>query len=155
MALSKNAQKIQDALKERGMQLEVIELDASTRTARDAANAVGCQIGQIVKSLVFRSGEDALLFLVSGQNQLNVARVSSEMGIPIEKADADFTREKSGFPIGGVPPLAHEKPIRTFIDRDLMAFDEVWAAAGTPHAVFKVKSRLLPELTGGVILDLT
>ena len=155
MALSKNAQKIQDALQTRGLQLEVIELDASTRTAQEAANAVGCQIGQIVKSLVFRSGEDALLFLVSGQNQLNVARVSAELGIHIEKADADFTRENSGYPIGGVPPIAHAAPMRAFIDRDLMAFDEVWAAAGTPHAVFKLKSRLLPELTGGLILDLS
>ena len=155
MALSKNAQKIQDALKARHLQLEVIELDASTRTAQEAANAVGCQIGQIVKSLVFRSGEDALLFLVSGQNQLNVARVSAELGIPVEKADADFTREKSGYPIGGVPPIAHVAPMRAFIDRDLMAFDEVWAAAGTPHAVFKLESRLLPELTGGLILDLS
>ena len=154
MALSKNAQKIQDALKSRHLQLEVIELDASTRTAQEAANAVGCQIGQIVKSLVFRSGEDALLFLVSGQNQLDVARVSAELGIPVEKADADFTREKSGYPIGGVPPIAHATPMRAFIDRDLMAFDEVWAAAGTPHAVFKLESRLLPELTGGLILDL-
>ncbi len=155
MALSKNAQKIQDALKSRHLQLEVIELDASTRTAQEAANAVGCQIGQIVKSLVFRSGEDALLFLVSGQNQLDVARVSAELGIPVEKADADFTREKSGYPIGGVPPIAHATPMRAFIDRDLMAFDEVWAAAGTPHAVFKLESRLLPELTGGLILDLS
>ena len=155
MALSKNAQKIQDALKSRHLQLEVIELDASTRTAQEAANEVGCQIGQIVKSLVFRSGEDALLFLVSGQNQLDVARVSAELGIPVEKADADFTREKSGYPIGGVPPIAHATPMRAFIDRDLMAFDEVWAAAGTPHAVFKLESRLLPELTGGLILDLS
>jgi len=155
MALSKNAQKIQDALKASDLRLEVIELNASTRTAQEAANAVGCQIGQIVKSLVFRSGGDALLFLVSGQNRLNVERVSLEMGIPIEKADADFTREKSGYPIGGVPPIAHATPMRTFIDRDLMAFDEVWAAAGTPHAVFKLESRLLPELTGGFILDVT
>ena len=155
MALSKNAQKIQDALKASDLRLEVIELNASTRTAQEAANAVGCQIGQIVKSLVFRSGEDALLFLVSGQNRLNVERVSLEMGIPIEKADADFTREKSGYPIGGVPPIAHATPMRAFIDRDLMAFDEVWAAAGTPHAVFKLESRLLPELTGGLILDLS
>jgi prolyl-tRNA editing enzyme YbaK/EbsC (Cys-tRNA(Pro) deacylase) len=155
MGLSKNAQKIQDALKERGLQLAVIELDTSTRTAQDAANAVGCQIGQIVKSLVFRSGDDALLFLVSGQNQLNVARVSAELGIPIKKADADFAHQKSGYPIGGVPPLAHEEPMHTYIDRDLMVFDEVWAAAGTPHAVFKLESRLLPEVTGGLILDLT
>ena len=155
MALSKNAQKIQDALNRRSLTLEVIELAASTRTAQEAANAVGCQIGQIVKSLVFRSGGDALLFLVSGQNQLNVARVSADLGIPIEKADADFSREKSGYPIGGVPPIAHATPMRTFIDRDLMAFDEVWAAAGTPHAVFKLESRLLPELAGGLIIDLT
>jgi len=155
MVLSKNAQKVKDALKARNLELEVIELNASTRTAQDAANALGCQIGQIVKSLVFRSGEQALLFLVSGQNQLNVQRVSAVLGIPLEKADADFTRQKSGFPIGGVPPLAHITPMRTYIDRDLMTYDEVWAAAGTPHAIFKIESRLLPELTGGQILEIT
>ncbi len=155
MVLSKNSRLVQNALMDHGLTLEVIELDASTRTAKDAANAVGCQIGQIVKSLVFRSGEKALLFLVSGKNQLNVAQVSARLGMPVEKADADFARQKSGFPIGGVPPVAHTTPMLTYIDRDLLSFGNVWAAAGTPNSVFKIESRLLPELTGGSIIELT
>ena len=155
MALSRNSQLVQDALKQHGLSIEVMELSASTRTAQDAAEAVGCQLGQIVKSLVFRSGDQALLFLVSGQNQLNTARVSARLGLPIEKADADFTRQQSGFPIGGVPPLAHANPIQTYIDRDLLTYDEVWAAAGTPRSVFKFASRLLPELTGGLVIEVT
>lgn len=155
MALSKNSQRVQQALELHGLGLEVVELDASTRTAQDAAAAVGCELGQIVKSLVFRSGENALLFLVSGSNQLNIARVSARLGMPIEKADADFARQASGYPIGGVPPLAHDAPMQTYIDRSLLDYEVVWAAAGTPHSVFKLESRLLQTLTGGSIIEVT
>ena len=92
-----------------GLSLEVIEHSHSTRTAQEAADAVGCELGQIVKSLVFRSGQRPLLFLVSGKNQLNVNKVAEELGIKIEKADADFAREQTGYPIGGVPPVAHDQ----------------------------------------------
>ena len=155
MALSKNSRLVQQALQAHGLGLEVVELDATTRTAHDAAAAVGCELGQIVKSLVFRSGDNALLFLVSGSNQLNVGSVSTQLGMPIEKADADFAREKSGFPIGGVPPVAHASPMVTYIDRTLLDYEQVWAAAGTPNSVFKLESRLLPELTGGLVIDVT
>ena len=155
MTLSKNSQRVQQALEQHGLGLEVVELDASTRTAQEAAQAVGCELGQIVKSLIFRSGENALLFLVSGSNQLNIARVSAQLGMPIEKADADFARQASGYPIGGVPPLAHKTPMQTFIDHSLLDSDIVWAAAGTPHSVFKLESRLLQILTGGSIIKVT
>ena len=155
MALSKNSQRVQQALEQHGLGLEVVELDASTRTAQEAAQAVGCELGQIVKSLIFRSGENALLFLVSGSNQLNIARVSAQLGMPIEKADADFARQASGYPIGGVPPLAHNTPMQTYIDQSLLDYDVVWAAAGTPHSVFKLESRLLQILTGGSIIKVT
>jgi len=155
MALSKNSQRVQQALEQHGLGLEVVELDASTRTAQEAAQAVGCELGQIVKSLVFRSGKNALLFLVSGSNQLNIARVSAYLGIPIEKADADFARQASGYPIGGVPPLAHDVPLQTYIDQSLLDYEFVWAAAGTPHSVFKLESRLLQMLTGGLIIEVT
>ena len=155
MALSKNSQRVQQALEQHGLGLEVVELDATTRTAQEAAQAVGCELGQIVKSLIFRSGENALLFLVSGSNQLNIARVSAQLGMPIEKADADFARQASGYPIGGVPPLAHNTPMQTYIDQSLLDYDVVWAAAGTPHSVFKLESRLLQILTGGSIIKVT
>jgi len=155
MTLSKNSQRVQQALEQHGLGLEVVELDASTRTAQEAAQAVGCELGQIVKSLIFRSGENALLFLVSGSNQLNIARVSAQLGMPIEKADADFARQASGYPIGGVPPLAHNTPMQTYIDQSLLDYDVVWAAAGTPHSVFKLESRLLQILTGGSIIKVT
>jgi len=155
MPLSIKSQMVQKALEEHHLALEVVELDASTRTAQDAANAVGCEIGQICKSLVFRSGEDPVLFLVSGKNQLNVSQVSAELGMPLEKADADFTKQKTGFAIGGVPPVAHATPLVTYIDRTLLSYNQIWAAAGTPHSVFKLDSSLLLPLTGGKVIDVT
>jgi prolyl-tRNA editing enzyme YbaK/EbsC (Cys-tRNA(Pro) deacylase) len=154
MQLSKNSQKIQDHLVSFGLKIEVLELTASTRTAQEAAVAAGCELGQIVKSLVFRSGEEPLLFLVSGKNQLNTQKVSQSIRKPISKADADFVKEKTGYAIGGVPPMAHTAPIDTYIDTALMDFEDVWAAAGSPHAIFKLKSNDLPRLTGGRIIAL-
>lgn len=153
MPLSEKSQLVQRALEQHHLALEVVEMSDSTRTAQDAAAAVGCEIGQICKSLIFRSGNTPLLFLVSGKNQLNVARVSAALGFPLEKADAVFTKEKTGFAIGGIPPLAHASPIATYIDRTLLEYPEIWAAAGTPHAVFKLESRMLLTLTGGKIID--
>ena len=153
MTLSEKSQLVQQALERHHLSLEVVELNASTRTAQDAATAVGCELGQICKSLVFRSGDTPILFLVSGKNQLNVAKVSIDLGLPLEKADADFTREKTGFAIGGIPPVAHITPIATYIDRTLLDYSEIWAAAGTPHAVFKLESHLLLTLTGGTVID--
>ena len=152
MELQSASQKVQDHLDQLGLDLSVRQFPASTRTAQEAADAVGCDVGQIVKSLVFRSGEKPLLFLVSGKNQLNVNKVSSELGILIEKADAQFVRDATGYAIGGVPPVAHAKTIDIFIDRDLMAYDLVWAAAGTPHAVFSLKSSDLPRITAGKVI---
>jgi prolyl-tRNA editing enzyme YbaK/EbsC (Cys-tRNA(Pro) deacylase) len=154
MLLSKNSTRVQTYLDQFGMKLEVQELSQSTRTAQEAADAVGCELGQIVKSLVFRSGQTPLLFLVSGKNQLNIQKAESNLGMKIQKADADFTREQTGYPIGGVPPVAHENPIDIFIDADLMAYEEIWAAAGTPNAVFRIKSKDLPRITNGRIFDL-
>lgn len=153
MPLSEKSQLVQRALEQHHLALEVVEMNDSTRTAQDAAAAVGCEIGQICKSLIFRSGDSPLLFLVSGKNQLNVARVSAALGFPLEKADAAFTKEKTGFAIGGIPPLAHASPITTYIDRTLLEYPEIWAAAGTPHAVFKLESCMLLTLTGGKIID--
>ncbi len=153
MQLSKSSQKVQEFLNNFGLKLEVLELAESTRTAQEAAIAAACEVGQIVKSLVFRSGEDALLFLVSGKNKLDVEKVKHQIGKEITKADAEFVKEKTGYAIGGVPPVAFSSPIETFIDQDLMDFEEVWAAAGTPHAIFQIKSNDLPRLTGGKVIE--
>jgi prolyl-tRNA editing enzyme YbaK/EbsC (Cys-tRNA(Pro) deacylase) len=153
MKLSKSSQKVQDHLTSFGLTIQILELDASTRTAQEAASAAGCDLGQIVKSLVFRSGEEPLLFLVSGKNQLDTQKVSQSIGKPISKADAEFVKEKTGYSIGGVPPMAHYMPIQTFIDSNLMDYEEIWAAAGTPHSIFKLKSNDLPRLTEGKIID--
>ena len=152
MPLPKASQKVQDFLDRFGLNLTVKQFPDSTRTAQEAADAVGCAVGQIVKSLIFRSGEQPLLFLVSGNNRLDVKKVSRDLNIPIEKADAQFVRDTSGYAIGGVAPVAHTVTMAVYIDQDLMAFDEVWAAAGTPHAVFCLKSSDLPCITGGQVI---
>jgi prolyl-tRNA editing enzyme YbaK/EbsC (Cys-tRNA(Pro) deacylase) len=152
MQLSKNSQKVQEYLNNFGLKLEVLELAESTRTAQEAAIAASCEVGQIVKSLVFKNGENALLFLVSGKNKLDVEKVNYQIGKEITKADADFVKEKTGYAIGGVPPVAFSSPIETYIDQDLMEYENVWAAAGTPHAVFQIKSNDLPRLTGGKVI---
>ena len=155
MSLSKNSQKVQDFLDQFGLKLEVVELEHSTRTAQEAAEAVGCEVGQIVKSLIFRSADQPLLFLVSGKNTLNTAAVGESLGFQLEKANADFVREKTGYAIGGVPPVAHAQKMEVYIDQDLLTYDAVWAAAGTPHAVFRLASADLPRISGGAVIDVT
>lgn len=133
---------------------QVQEFPAGTRTAQDAAAAVGCDVGQICKSLVFRTASDEpLLVIASGSNRVDEARVGALVGEPIGKADAAFVRARTGFAIGGVPPAGHPSPIRTLVDRDLLAFDVVWAAAGTPRDVFALSPAELVELTGGEVAD--
>jgi len=153
-ALPPSAQRVQDALTLAGLSLEVIELPASTRTAVEAAQAIGCQVGQIVKSLVFKTTNSgkALLVLASGENRVNVQRLQEVCGESLSKADADFVRQQTGYAIGGVPPLGHTQPLRTFIDEDLLRYDEIWAAAGTPHAVFRLKPEHLQRLTAGQVM---
>jgi prolyl-tRNA editing enzyme YbaK/EbsC (Cys-tRNA(Pro) deacylase) len=149
--LSPSAQKIQDALTALGLDLKVIEFTESTRTAQEAAERVGCQLGQIVKSLVFRgqgSGQP-ILVLTSGANRVDESRLAGLAGEPIGRADPDFVRQVTGFAIGGVPPLGHSQPVRTFIDEDLMEYETVWAAAGTPKAVFELTPAELRDLSGG------
>jgi len=152
--LSESARKVQAALQALGLPCQVVELPASTRTAPEAAQAVGCQVGQIVKSLVFRTqtSRRAVLVLVSGSNRVNEDRLAEIVGEVVVKAEAEFVREQSGFAIGGVPPVGHHRPLPTYIDQDLLQYAEVWAAAGTPHAVFKLNPRELPRITGGKVI---
>jgi prolyl-tRNA editing enzyme YbaK/EbsC (Cys-tRNA(Pro) deacylase) len=154
--LSPSAQRVQDALKEFGLACAVLELPASTRTAQEAAQAVGCQIGQIVKSLVFkgRNTQTPILIVASGSNRVNEQRIAEILCEPVEKADADFIRVRTGFAIGGIPPVGHLEPLKTFIDEDLLSYKEIWAAAGTPHAVFRLRPVDLQLITKGQVISI-
>ena len=153
-SLSSSAQKIQDTLRELGSDSTVIEFSESTRTAQEAADRVGCEIGQIVKSMVFRSkaGNHAILVLTSGSNRVDEKKIGDYVGDVIVRADPDFVRSATGFAIGGVPPIGHLRPMEIFIDEDLMSYENIWAAAGTPNAVFQLRSSVLPRITHGRIV---
>jgi prolyl-tRNA editing enzyme YbaK/EbsC (Cys-tRNA(Pro) deacylase) len=154
--LSSSAKKFQAILENSSYDLRVIELPGSTRTAVEAAQAVGCQVGQIVKSLIFKAkrSQRPILVVASGNNRVNEKRIEARIGEPLGKADAEYVRTKTGFAIGGVPPLGHLEPPQTFIDQDLFQYEEIWAAAGTPHAVFRLTPQILRELTGGEVLEI-
>lgn len=154
--LSKSAQSVQGALTKKGLSLNVVEFPASTRTAQDAANAIGCQVAQIVKSLIFRTQQTQrpILVLASGINRVNEKMIEKHVGEKIEKADADFARQTTGFAIGGIPPVGHTQIIETFIDEDLLSLNVLWAAAGTPNAVFNIKATDIQSLTNGKIIPI-
>lgn len=152
--LSPSAQRVQDALRALGYPYEVTESAAPSRTAAEAAALVGCRVGQIAKSLVFRRVRTgrAVLVVTSGANRVDEARLAEALGEPVEKADAAFVRARTGFAIGGVPPVGHVEPLEAFVDEDLLAWDEIWAAAGTPNALFRLRARELVTMTGGAII---
>lgn len=152
---SKGERRFREELESRGLGHEVVVLGSSARTAAEAADALGCGVGQIAKSLVFRSGETgrSVLVVAEGTNRVDEKKVSALIGEPIEKADAAFVREKTGYAIGGVPPLGHAESPVALVDRDLLRHGEVWAAAGHPNAVFRLDPKDLPELTGGRVAD--
>ena len=151
-----NSPLLRNPLNALGLSVEIREFDRSTRTASDAAAAIGCDVAQIAKSLVFkgqRSGRGVLV-IASGANRVDEERVAQAVDEPIEKADADYVRGRTGFAIGGVPPVGHVEPIDTFVDAELMRFEEIWAAAGTPRAVFRLTPRDLVSITRGRLLAL-
>ena len=154
--LSPSAQKVQDALLARGFANRVIEREETTRSAAEAAAAVGCAVGQIAKSIIFRAKDSdrPILVVASGPNRVNEKAIEAQLGDKLGKADAEFVRARTGFVIGGVPPLGHAEPLETFIDEDLMRFAEIWAAAGTPNAVFKLTPEELKRMTGGRVLGI-
>jgi prolyl-tRNA editing enzyme YbaK/EbsC (Cys-tRNA(Pro) deacylase) len=125
-----------------------------TRTATDAARAVGCELGQIVKSLVFVAGGRPVVALVSGSNRLDEQRLGAIAGTPVVKADAETARLSTGYSIGGVPPFGHATEVAVFMDRDLLGYDVVWAAAGRPDSVFEISPERLRELSAAAIVDL-
>ena len=154
--LSSSANKVQEFLTSLGFDGKVVELPGSTRTAFEAANAIGCDVAQIVKSLVFMSADTKkpVLVVASGRNRVNEERIGAYIGEPIKKASAEFVRQKTGYGIGGVPPVGHANHIVTFIDEDLLGHQEIWAAAGTPHAVFPLTPSNLVEFTGGRVVSI-
>jgi prolyl-tRNA editing enzyme YbaK/EbsC (Cys-tRNA(Pro) deacylase) len=144
--LSRAAARVQAALQAAGVEARILELPQSTRTAVEAAQAVGCEVGQIAKSLVFVAADgEPVLVITSGTNRVDEKRLG------LRRANADFVREKTGYAIGGIPPVRLATPVRTFIDEDLLRFERIWAAAGTPNAVFELSPADLPRMTGGTV----
>lgn len=154
--LSQSAQKVQQALLAMNLPCMVVELPNSTRTAIEAAQAVGCQVGQIVKSLIFMGAESRrpILVVASGINRVDETHLALLAGEAIKKADAEFARAQTGFAIGGIPPVGLANQMSTFIDQDLLTYKSVWAAAGTPHAVFELDPAFLERMTGGTVTNI-
>jgi len=157
VAKASSVQRVRDALESSGIEAEIRELPDSTRTAPEAARAVGCEVGQILKSLVFRGARSGrpVLVAASGANRVDEEAVEAVLGEPIEKADADFVRKTTGFAIGGVPPLAHSERLEMLLDEDLLGYPEVWAAAGTPKAVMRLAPDTLRRLAEWRVVKVT
>ena len=153
MPLSPSAQKIQDLLHVLGYDYTVIEHTESTRTAQEAADRAGCEIGQIVKSLIFKGNDSGkpILVLTSGANRVDEKRIEQYAGETISRPNADFVRTVTGFAIGGVPPVGHVQKMETYIDEDFLAYPTIWAAAGTPNAIFELNTEDLQKMTEGEV----
>ena len=154
--LRDSTSKVQQVLDQMDSSFQVVELPGGTRTSIEAANSIGCEVSQIAKSLIFRGRNtgQAVLIIASGSNRVNEKIIAEHIGEPIAKADAAFVREQTGFVIGGVPPVGHIQPLLTLIDEDLLSFAEIWAAAGTPYAVFRLTPDLLVAITKGTVIQL-
>jgi prolyl-tRNA editing enzyme YbaK/EbsC (Cys-tRNA(Pro) deacylase) len=152
--LSRSSARVAEELERLGVTGAVRHMPASTRTAPEAATAVGCDVAQIVKSLIFRSvnSDDAILVMVSGADRVDESRLAEVVGDEVERATADFVRARTGFAIGGVPPVGHSGPVATYIDEHLLGHDLVWAAAGTPNAVFSIEPTDLLRVTSARIV---
>lgn len=155
--LKESAQRVQDKLVELGYTNQVMELPDSTRTAQEAADAIGCDVAQIAKSIIFRleKSDSPILVVASGVHRVNDKRLSTEYGERFGKADADFVHEHAGYVIGGVPPIAHVKAMTTIIDEDILQFTRIWAAAGHPRAVVELTPDQLVEMTCGRVMRIT
>ncbi len=150
-------QKVINASQELGLAIEVKEFDQTTRTAQDAADAIGCQLAQIVKSLCFSVNDQPIMALVSGANQLDEGKLAALCGVgrkKVKRASADMVKAATGFSIGGVPPFGHLTRMTVFVDEDLLQFETVWAAAGTPHTVFEIEPKALVNGCGGTAVSL-
>lgn len=148
--------RVRDALARLGLVAEIKEFDASTRTSADAAAAIGCEVAQIAKSVVFRTkpGNRPVLVIASGINRVDEKKLAAELNDGIGRADAEFVRNATGFAIGGVAPIGHTGPVSVFIDADLRQYSEIWAAAGSPNAVFRLTPAELERITAGRVISI-
>jgi Cys-tRNA(Pro) deacylase len=156
-SLHPSARRVADAAAALDLSIEIVTFEHSTRTAAEAAAAVGCDVGQIVKSLVFTVSGAPVIALVSGANQLDTRKLAALFSVgrkQVERADADTVRATTGYAIGGVPPFGHATSPAIYVDRDLTSYDVIWAAAGTPNTVFAIKPGDLLRATGGLVADL-
>lgn len=152
-----SAQKVADAAETLGLNVEIVEFAETTRSAQEAADAIGCTVAQIVKSLCFMVNGRAVMALVSGANRLDEKKLAALEGVGrkrVKRANAAQVKAATGFSIGGVPPFGHANPMTVYVDDDLRRFDEVWAAAGTPFAVFAIAPEQLATAGKGVFADL-
>lgn len=154
MARMRGPDRVRAALEAASLECAIRTLPDSTRTAVEAAAAVGCSVGEIAKSLVFRAGDRAVVAIMSGDNRLDPARLAAAIGEEVRRADADFVRAATGFAIGGVPPLGHTTPVDVFMDADLFRFDLIWAAAGSPYSVFAIQPARLRDASGATVMEL-
>lgn len=154
--LKSSAQRIQDILHEHKLGIKVIEFKETTRTSQEAANAIGCDVGQIAKTLIFKGKTTGKPFCIiaSGKNRVDEKRIVQILGEEIEKPDAGFVLKHTGFAIGGVPPIGYELEIKPLIDEDIMKYSEIWAAAGTPNSVFRLSPDDLLQITHGRIVGI-
>jgi len=153
--MSKAIERFLDAATVLGRPVDVRRFPEGTKTAPDAARAIGCEVGQIVKSLVFVADGEPLLALTSGANRVDVARLATVAGASaVRRADPEEARAATGFAVGGTPPFGFPRPIRTFLDRDLLVFEQIWAAAGTPDAVFRTTAGELRRTTTAEVVEL-
>jgi prolyl-tRNA editing enzyme YbaK/EbsC (Cys-tRNA(Pro) deacylase) len=153
-APSPSLERVRAALASHGLDnLVVREFAASTATAADAAAAIDTTVERIVKSLVFMAGDQPVLVLASGPNRVDTTKLATLTSQTVKRANADQVRQHTGYAIGGVPPVGHPSPLATFVDRDLLQFDEVWAAAGTPNSVFAIAPDVLVSITAGQVAD--
>ncbi|MBA2240838.1 MAG: YbaK/EbsC family protein [Solirubrobacterales bacterium] len=148
-----SVQRVHDALTAAGLEPRIVELGEVTRTAEEAAAAIGTTIARIVKSLVFLADDEPIIVLASGENRVDTGRVGRELGKTLRRADADRVRVATGYAIGGVAPIGYPAPLQTLLDRDLLQHDVVWAAAGAPNAVFPIAPADLLRVTGARVLD--
>ena len=155
IALSPSARRVQQALRDLGLDCVISEHATSARTSQEAADVLGCSVAQIAKSLVFRGTQSGapVLVIASGANRVDEAKVGALLGEPIGRAKPEFVREVTGYAIGGIPPVGHVQPIRTWVDEDLLKHQTVYAAGGTPNALFPIRSSELLRICGGASAD--
>jgi Cys-tRNA(Pro) deacylase len=155
--LSSSAQQVQQAIKACGLDCQVVEMQTTTRSAQDAAQALGCRVEQIVKSMVFKGKktQKPVLVLAGGANRVNVKNLREHVSEAVKMADPHFVQAATGFAIGGVPPIGHAQKLKTFIDEDLMQHEEIWAAAGTSNTMFKITPHDLQKITSGQVISIS